>query len=83
MSKLIKGFKNSLECIVQEYTDSSELIWFKHSHLVNIAKQSKNWWNENCQVKLIAYRLSKRVEKWKDFKRIVKTTKCIFSDDKI
>ena len=40
MFKLIKGLKNSLKCIVQEYTDSSELIWFKHSHLVNIAKQS-------------------------------------------
>lgn len=83
MFQLIKGFKNFFECVVQEYTDSAELTWFKHSHLVNITKQSKDWWNKNCQVKLTAYRSSKRVEEWKDSKRTVKTTKYIFWDDKI
>ena len=58
ISDLIKGFwnvntlnisdKNSLKCIVQEYMDLLESIWFKHSYLVNITKYSKNWWNKDC-----------------------------------
>jgi len=88
LTNLIKGFRNidtsnipdnnSLKCIVQEYARLSELIWLKHLCLVNITRQSKNWWNEDYQVKLTAYRSSKRVKEWRDFRRIVKTTKHIF-----
>ena len=43
----------------------------------------QDWWNKNCQEKLTAYRSSKKVKKWEDFKRMMKTTKCLFFDDKI
>ena len=72
-TNFIKGFrnintlnisdKNSLECIVQKYTKLLESTWFKYLCLVNITRQSKDWWNENCQVKLTAYKSSKRVKK--------------------
>jgi len=70
--KLIQGLKNintlnthdknSLEQIVQEYIDLSESAWFKHSCLVHIMRWSKDWWNKSYQEKLMAYRISKRVE---------------------
>ena len=46
--------KNFLKCIVQEYGELLELTWLKHLHIANITRQSKDWWNENCQVKLTA-----------------------------
>jgi len=36
---------------------------------VNITRKSKDWWNEDYQAKLTAYRSSKRVKEWKDFKK--------------
>lgn len=33
---------NSLEYLVQEYINISESIWYKHSKMVNISKQSKD-----------------------------------------
>jgi len=54
--------KNFHEQIVQEYANLSKLLWFKHSYLVNIMRQSKDWWNESFQEKLMAYRTYKRVE---------------------
>jgi len=93
ISDFIKGFNNidisnisdkdTLKQIVQEYAKLSDSTWFKYSHLVNIIRWSKDWWNEDCQMKLTAYRPSKRVERWKDFKKIVKTTKQIFFNEKI
>ena len=75
--------KKSLEHIVQDYTNLPNSTWFKHSCMVNITRQSKYWWNENCQEKLTGYRLSKSVKYWKDFKKTVKITKCAFFDNKI
>ena len=48
-----------------------------------ITKQSKDWWNKECQVKLLNYRSFKQVEYWKTFKGVVKKTKQSFFDDKI
>ena len=35
--------KNLLELAVQEFTDKSNLIWYKHSKYINIIKHSKAW----------------------------------------
>ena len=53
--------KNSLELIIQEYVRILETIWYKHSQCINITKWSKNWWNNECQVKLRNYRSSKLI----------------------
>jgi len=60
-----------------------ELIWYKHSWCINITKCSKAWWNEECQMKLVKYRSSKKVEDWKAFKETIKKMKRLFFDDKI
>lgn len=46
-------------------------------------RQYKDWWNENFQEKLTAYRSSKSVEDEKDFKKTVKITKHTFFNNKI
>jgi len=51
-----------LESIVQNFTDCTDNIWFKHSKLVNITRHSKLWWNNNCQRYLDLYRNSKQLE---------------------
>ena len=35
--------KDLLELAVQEFTDKSNLIWYKHSKYINIIKHSKAW----------------------------------------
>jgi len=53
--------KEMLEDILQVYTNISETIWYKHLRYINITKQSKDWWNEECQVKLRNYRSLKLI----------------------
>ena len=48
--------KNSLKVIIQEYTRILKLAWYNYSQVVNITKCSKNWWNEEYQAKITAYR---------------------------
>ena len=87
---LIKGFNilhinsiDNIEKTVQEFTDKTNDIWFKHSKLVNITKCSKLWWNEKCPIALEAYRSSRHLENWKSFKRAVKSSKWEFFNSKI
>ena len=54
--------KVTLKQTVQRFADKSDVIWFKHSKLINITKYSKAWWNEDCQSKLAKYRTSKQVK---------------------
>lgn len=46
-------------------------------------KHSKSWQNKECQRELEKYRLSKRLEDWKNFRSTVKETKCTFFDIEI
>jgi len=40
--------KALLELAVQEFTNKSDVIWYKFSKCINITKYSKAWWNKNC-----------------------------------
>ena len=75
--------KNSLKLIVQKFAKYPDLIWNKYSKCANITKQSKAWWNKECQTKLVTYRISKQIENWKFFKEIIKKTKKLFFNKKI
>ena len=75
--------RDSLELIVQEYARISETIQYKHLQYINITKQSKDWWNDECQTKLRNYRSLKLIDDWKSFKGVVKKTKRLFFNNKI
>ena len=72
-----------LDSIINEFTSSLESIYAKNLKVINIMVYSKSWWNTNCSRDLNIYRTSKRLEDWKQFKRMVKNTKCSFFDLKI
>jgi len=40
--------KKDLECIAQDFANSIDISWCKHSKIANITKHSKVWWNKNC-----------------------------------
>ena len=63
-----------LEKMVQEYIIILENLWNKNS---------KAWWNKECNLKLNAYCASKLMTDWKEFKKFVKKTKRSFFDEKI
>ena len=47
------------------------------------AKYSKQWWNKECSESLNVYRMTRSLEDWKKFKKVVKNTKRSFFDLKI
>ena len=64
-----------LNSAVNAFTSSVDSIWSKNSKITNITAHSKSWWNTNCRHNLNIYRVSKRLEDWKQFKKTVKNTK--------
>jgi len=87
---LIKGLntfhinsKDNLENIVQEFANNMDEFWFKHSKLVNITKHLNSWCNKEYQISLKMYRNSRQLDDWKNFKRVVKTSKHEFFNSKI
>ena len=66
---------SSLESTVNAFASSVDSIWSKNSKITNIVVHSKSLWNTNCRHDLNAYRASKSLEDWKQFKKTVKNTK--------
>jgi len=60
-----------------------EFAWKTNTKQVRITKHSKSWWNNNCNHALNKYRTTRNLENWKVFKSTVKSTKCIFFNNKI
>ena len=74
---------SSLESTVNAFASSVDSIWSKNSKITNIVVHSKSLWNTNCRHDLNAYRASKSLEDWKQFKKTVKNTKWTFFNLKI
>jgi len=72
-----------LDKVVLDFASSMERIWVMNSKIINITKHFKSWWNINCSRDLEKYRLTKHIENWKQFKKMVKNTKRSFFDLKI
>ena len=60
-----------------------EFVWKSNTKWVWITKHSKSWWNNDCNYALNKYMTTRSLENWKEFKSTVKSSKCIFFDDKI
>ena len=72
-----------LEQVVKQLSMIINQAWTKNAKKSKISKHSKQWWTEDCSYSLDNYRLSRSLENWKKFKKIVKDTKRSFFDDKI
>ena len=48
-----------------------------------ISKHSKQWWIEECSRSLNNYRMTRSLDNWKSFKKVVKNVKRSFFDTKI
>ena len=60
-----------------------DCTWKANSKQIKITKQSKSWWNEECNNALNTYQSSRSREYWKGFKNKVKATKQSFFDNQI
>ena len=75
---------NSLENIINSFTNAIEKTWEKNSKIVvNISRYLKSWWNMNCSRDLEKYRSTRSLVDWKQFKKTVKSTKHSFFNQKI
>jgi len=72
-----------LENIVDLLTYIVKRAWNKNFKIINILKHSKSWWDMSYSRDLEKYRSSRSMANWKQFKKIVKNTKCSFFDQKI
>ena len=73
----------SINRATDKFASMVKVTWRKNSKVINITRHSKSWWNESYCRDLEKYRLSKSLEDWKWFWRIVKNMKWQFFDLKI
>ena len=66
---------NKLEKATNSLMSNIASAWKANSKRVKIMKQSKSWWNKECSHTLNKYRTTRSLEKWKNFKNKVKSTK--------
>ena len=59
------------------------MAWKKNSKIVTIFKYLKSQWDTNCSRDLEKYRLTRSLVDWKQFKKMVKSIKYVFFDQKI
>jgi len=71
-----KNKVNYLELLINQ-------AWNKNAKRLRITKHSKQWWTEECSKSLNNYRMSRSLENWKKFKKVVRNTKRSYFDTKI
>ena len=93
IEEIISNFKNldtsnianteKLECIVNQLGVIIDQAWTKNAKKLRISKHSKQWWAEECSCSLNNYRMSRSLDNWKNFKKVIKNTKRSFFNTKI
>ena len=74
---------SKLEEVINLLVSSINSAWNKNSKHVKITKNSKSWWNKECNHALKNYRITRSLKDWKMFKSKVKFSKHNFFDTKI
>jgi len=72
-----------LENTVNHLNSLIDQAWNKNAKRSRLTKHSKQWWNKECSKSLNVYRMTRSLEDWKKFKKVVKNTKRSFFDLKI
>jgi len=62
----LKNTVNRLNVLINQ-------AWNRHAKRSRTTKHSKQWWNEDCSKSLNEYRMTRSLENWKRFKKVVKT----------
>ena len=75
--------KDNLENTIKHLEVLIEQAWTKNAKKSRITEHSKQWWTEEYGWSLNNYRITRSLEDWKKFKKIVKSTKRTFFDVKI
>jgi len=75
--------KDNLENTVNYLESLINQAWNKNAKRLRITKHSKQWWTEECSKSLNIYRMSRSLENWKKFKKVVRNTKRSYFDTKI
>ena len=70
---LVNSFK--LKEATKSLASRIDCTWKANSKQIKITKQSKSWWNKECNNTLNTYQSLRSRENWKDFKNKVKATK--------
>ena len=93
IKEIISNFKNldtsdigdieKLECIVNQLGAIIDQAWTKNAKKSKISKHSKQWWTEEYSRSLNNYRMTRSLDNWKSFKKVVKNVKRSFFDAKI
>jgi len=64
-----------LENLVNLFGLRINWAWEKNAKCIRIMKHSKQWWNKEYNWALNKYRMTRSIEDWKSFKKLVKSTK--------
>ena len=75
--------KECLEYTVNNLDSIVTQAWNKNMKQMRITKHSKKWWTDECNKALNDYRMSRSLNNWKTFKKVVKDTKRSFFNTKI
>ena len=75
--------KDNLENTVSYLETLRNQVWTKNTKWLRITKHSKQWWTEECSRSLNNYRMTRSLENWKKFKKVVKNIKKSFFNMKI
>ena len=75
--------KDNLEHTVNQLEALIKQAWIKNTKKLRIMKHSKQWWMEEYGQSLNNYRMTRSLENWKKFKKVVKDTKRSFFNTRI